>query len=222
MTRPPGRWPIWRISGPKRGWTTIEREAERAVAELGVGDGERARRQPARQRERSGRTRAGNSRRCGRSAPRPRRATVSAMPTPKPTYSSRPVGPAKRLAGMDDLRKAAAARIEPRPDLAAARGVLGDGDDGSAAADLAARSAAARRSAAPPAPATSRRGCIARLDRPRRHRRRSSPPARRLREAPPDRERQAAPVLRRTTARGSADRRDSLIVGAGRRRWKPC
>src|SRR5262245_38587184 len=101
----------------------LQREAELAVGQLGVGDVEGARGQPFRQRETTTEkldevARAAEDQRAVAGVDGERHADAAADMLLEAGRTGEP------LAGMDDLRKAAAAGIEPRPDLAATAQVL--------------------------------------------------------------------------------------------------
>jgi hypothetical protein len=74
----------------------LEREAERAAAEIAMGDSEIARRQPFGERQSQAPKLQGTI-----NAAKHQRLLATdirkAMLTPRPAYSSRPVGPAKRF-----------------------------------------------------------------------------------------------------------------------------
>ena len=132
----------------------------------------------------------------------------SAMLMPQPTYSSRPVGPAEAFRRVDDLRKAVRPRVDARPDLTAARGILRDGHDDRHVRLRAGRQRAAdqpRELREPPAGAAVEGVLdLADID----HRLAASEA---LGEAPPDRERQPTPILSATAARGSGDPRATIV-----------
>ena len=146
MARSPGTAPSGASAGRSRGWTICSVKLNRPSATSACVTVERAGREPARQDAAP----AEQLQEIALAAEDQRavaRMTVSVMPTPRPTYSSSPVGPAKRLEEWMTCGKPLAARVEPRPDLAAAGHVLGDGHDARHMAHRAS-AAAGRRSAA--------------------------------------------------------------------------
>src|SRR6266568_4033856 len=102
----------------------LEREVERAAAEIGMGYGEIAGREPHGQRQSErpdlqGIADAAKHQRFVLDGDTQRHADAVA------DIFLEPGRPGKALGGMDDLRKAVAARADTGPDLAAARRILG-------------------------------------------------------------------------------------------------
>ncbi len=177
-----------------------------------MGHGEIAGREPVGQRQSQRPESAANSRRCETPAPRARPRSCSAMLTPKPTYSSSPVGPAKRFGRMNHLRKAVAARADAGPDLAAAGGILGHRDDHRHRVSVPVGSGPpiSRATCASHQPARLLEGLLDLADIDDGLAVREA-----LREAPPDRDRQPAPILVRQ------QRAEAVVVeqsGIGSRR----
>src|SRR5882724_13276808 len=101
----------------------LERETERSPAEIGMGDGEIARRQPWRQRQSpwSDLKRVMDAAKHQRFAfnEYPQRHADAVADIFLKTGR-----PGEAFRGVDDLRKSAFAGADPGPDLAAARGIL--------------------------------------------------------------------------------------------------
>src|SRR6266478_5839032 len=106
----------------------IERETEFTAAEIRMGHGEIAGREPLRQRQSQppdlkGITGAVKLQRLFRDANAQRHADA------EPDIFLKARRPCEAFCGMNDLRKAVLARADAGPDLAAAHSILGDRDD---------------------------------------------------------------------------------------------